>query len=179
MPFEGLADRAMHSLEALKNSVDGTAPAQTECWDFDVPRFAEGAAGPEIVLAVDAWANVHYYLYYFELLGNANVEHIVEEFALAKAQGRDGRSYSRLNELSQILYVGGSRSIATRLRQHLGFGARKTYSLHLSHWAQDLGLNLRFYCAGFEDAQDAEVFQTLEDQLWEESTPMFGRKGRR
>lgn len=179
MPFDGLVDRTTRELERLIDAIEGTEPIQTECWEFVVPRFVEGGADPELVGLVDEWANSTYFLYCFELLGQQNPEELSQEFAHAKAQARDGRAYSRLNDPSRILYVGGSASIATRLRQHLGFGARKTYSLHLAHWAAAIGVNLRFCCAGYGDANNTDVFEALEDQLWEERAPMFGRKGRR
>jgi hypothetical protein len=75
-------------------------------------------------------------------------------------------------------YVGSSRSLATRFRDHLGFGAKGTYALQLVHWAPPLSLQLEFVCARYAEDTPPEVIAVLEDTLWEARRPMFGRKGR-
>lgn len=100
-------------------------------------------------------------------------------FLTAKNRDKD-RAYARAGMPSKCLYVGSSRSVATRLKEHLGFGSSpKTYALQFAHWAQGLDLSLKFCCARYLDSVPAGVMQALEDALWLELAPMFGRRGSR
>ena len=53
----------------------------------------------------------------------------------------------------------------------------ETYGLHLAYWANQLPLELEFECAKYQAGLDPQVYQALEDTLWDEMSPMFGRKG--
>lgn len=101
--------------------------------------------------------------------------------AYAAAKDNDGdRAWARLNDhVGDSFYVGSSQSIAKRVAEHLGYGARQTYALHLRHWARDLGLTLDLVCAQYPDDTPLPVLQALEDALWQARRPMFGRQGRR
>jgi hypothetical protein len=66
-----------------------------------------------------------------------------------------------------------------RLKEHLGYGAKATFSLQLAHWTTGLDLELKFICARYRNSAQPDVFQALEDTLWDLLQPMFGRKGRR
>jgi hypothetical protein len=49
-------------------------------------------------------------------------------------------------EKTEVLYCGSKKqNLHERLNQHLGFGAKSTYSLQLFHWATELNLELDFY----------------------------------
>jgi len=100
-------------------------------------------------------------------------------FARAKTCERGGRAYARLNNISKVLYVGSSSSLGRRFREHLGYGARGTYALHLSHWARSLFINISLVAARYPAEVDPEVLGLMEDQLWDTLEPMFGRRGRR
>ena len=92
---------------------------------------------------------------------------------------RPTTAYPRLNAQATCFYVGSSQSVAKRLKEHLGFGAGKTYALQLVHWARPLSLELDFVCAKYAENTPIEAIQALEDTLWETSKPMFGRQGRK
>lgn len=102
----------------------------------------------------------------------------------ALADARDGkleeRCYSRVQPLlksaSAMLYVGSSRSLQKRLLEHLGHGAKKTYSLHMLTWAQELGrvvIDVRFYPATIEN----DLLCALEDHWAATLKPLFGKRG--
>ena len=111
------------------------------------------------------------------LEGSEEVWKIVREFfSESKAKG-DRRSRDNLRT-SQFLYVGSSRKMAVRLREHLGFCSRQTYALKLSEWYPAADLPLELKCAVYEGASTAAV-AALEDALWERLQPMYGRKGAR
>ena len=99
-------------------------------------------------------------------------------FVKAKDRKTHKRAYPHLNAPGTCLYVGSSRSLATRFRDHLGFGPKGTYALQLVHWAPQLSLQLEFVCARYAEDTPAEVIAALEDTLWDARRPMFGRKGR-
>lgn len=94
----------------------------------------------------------------------------------------ESRAFCRLNEShgeSRCLYVGKSEEIHKRLKDHLGYSARKTYSLQLSHWAKSLDLPLNLYCAQYANNVEKDVLQALEDHLWDRLRPVLGRRGPR
>jgi NurA-like 5'-3' nuclease len=89
--------------------------------------------------------------------------------------------YSRINVQnlpSQTLYVGRSRDMGTRVRQHLGADLFKPYALHFELWAKNNAIEVTIDYMRFEDRDDLLV-QAIEDGLWESLKPAFGRKGSR
>jgi hypothetical protein len=91
---------------------------------------------------------------------------------------------SRKNELADdgvTLYVGSSRSFASRLQQHFGFGYEGTYSLHLKRWVPETlshtPLVLEYWTVRDSEKARPIALQTLEDYLWDHSQPVFGRRG--
>jgi hypothetical protein len=56
-------------------------------------------------------------------------------------------------------------------------GSKSTYGLHLAHWAGSLPIELKFMCAKYQAGLDPQLYQALEDALWDEMSPMFGRRG--
>lgn len=102
----------------------------------------------------------------------------------ALADARNGkiedRCYSRvlplLESATPTLYVGSSRSLQKRLLEHLGHGAKKTYSLHMLTWAQELGrvvIDVRFYPPTIEN----DLLCALEDHWATTMKPLFGKRG--
>jgi len=59
----------------------------------------------------------------------------------------------------------------------MGYGAKGTYALHLAYWANAFNLEIEFRCAKYKGGLAPDVYQVLEDTLWQEMSPMFGRKG--
>lgn len=89
---------------------------------------------------------------------------------------------SRLNLVpdihnNNVLYVGSSKSVVTRLNQHLGFGNAKTYALHLNKWTDNLKITIELY--QYPSDTPDQVIQAIEDHLWDKLSPLFGRKGSR
>jgi hypothetical protein len=108
-----------------------------------------------------------------------------EEFHAAFPQSSTcSYKLSRKNELTDdgvTLYVGSSRSFASRLQQHFGFGAEATYSLHLKRWVPETLSNtplvLEYWTVRDSKQVRPVVLQALEDYLWDHSQPVFGRRG--
>ena len=78
-----------------------------------------------------------------------------------------------INSQNPCLYVGSSADINSRLKGHLGFGAKKTYALHFKEWASDIKLTIEIFV--FDNKK--EDVQLFEDLLWIQSNPLFGRQG--
>lgn len=81
--------------------------------------------------------------------------------------------------VSRTIYVGSSRSIASRLCQHLVHGPKGTYALHLAQWCPAGPHQLKVEVQVPIGEMPAELVQTAEDALWDRYQPMFGRRGAR
>lgn len=119
----------------------------------------------------------HLYLYYFQLVNNPDLVKIESTFLNTKAMERNRRAYARFNHQSKFLYVGSSFNIYQRFKDHLGYGSKSTYSLQLAHWACNLNLELDFIYSEYPQDIGHDIIQVIEDTLWDELRPMFGRRG--
>lgn len=93
-------------------------------------------------------------------------------------QKKYGHEYPRCNGINEsgIWYVGQSKNIVSRLRQHLVTAPKGTYALKASHWfTGQLEIEIRDYGDNF----DKDVLQIIEDALHMEMQPMFGKRGAR
>lgn len=179
--FAALPARTQAALADIQTSVEGVVPADLRSWTIDLQALPTEAAASSLIAEVVEWAGPsRTCLYYFELRSqDIDLTEVESAFRKAKARKAEKRAYPRLNAQGNCFYVGSSRSVAVRLKEHLGFGASGTYALQLVHWAAPLSLRLDFVCAKYPEDTPVEVIQTLEDTLWEARRPMFGRRGRR
>jgi hypothetical protein len=99
-----------------------------------------------------------------------------ERFASARDRGV-GLAFAKLNlvDPSPVLYVGSSLSLSARIRQHLGFGPADTYALRLNRWLPECSLEL--VVAAFDRSASRDAVLYLEETLWHDLKPMFGRPG--
>jgi hypothetical protein len=122
-------------------------------------------------------------IYSFHLASFAKRTEFLGAFEAAKKEKLGNLAYPRLNKsidnLSEdCLYVGTSRDTEKRLKEHLGFGDNRTYSLHLAKWATFLAGGIEVRIHPFELAQDQlHLLPYLEDALAEELKPLLGRRG--
>lgn len=119
------------------------------------------------------------FVYTIEASKDTNLEECYQKFSSAKARKFDNRAYARLNEISPVFYVGSSRSLGKRIKEHLGFGPRGTYALQLVYWATDISGELYLTIWRFPEKLGQDVSQAIEDWLWTKCKPMFGRQGPR
>ena len=83
------------------------------------------------------------------------------------------RACPALNQPSHVMYVGSSTTgLKNRIKQHIGSGAKQTYSLHLSEWFHDdyMITIKEYYCS-------REIIQIIEDELSDRLKPAFGKQG--
>lgn len=176
--FNSLPTKAQANLIRLSALVAGVVPIETNTWKFATNTLRPSTETPTIVLEVAQWAGKgNVYLYTICLVTEqGDLSKIRNAFSSAKATQND-RAYPRPNGQSCCLYVGSSKKVHQRLKEHLGYGAKGTYALHLAHWASRFPVELEFMCAKYQAGLGPEVYQALEDTLWNEMSPMFGRKG--
>jgi len=100
--------------------------------------------------------------------------------ALEQAR-KTANDYSRVNQEhddTNTIYVGRSKTIRARLRQHLGAENQGVFSLHLQRWATQIDMEISICQMSFSNADDLLV-QAVEDGIWGFLKPAFGRKGER
>lgn len=81
--------------------------------------------------------------------------------------------------LGQTIYVGSSKSIKSRMYQHLKQAPKGTYALHLGRWCPIAPHRLKVEIQTPIGEVAPAVIQDAEDALWDQSCPLFGRRGAR
>jgi hypothetical protein len=152
-----------------------------ESWEINTNILAKNGEEPSLIQLVKDWAGKSgLYLYAISRVSLVPSNEIVSHaFSVAKASEKGKRAYARLNTPSSCIYVGSSEKIHQRIKEHLGYGAKGTYSLQLAAWAVPHNLSLKLWCAQYSEDTASGVLQALEDTLWSELKPMFGRQGAR
>ena len=79
------------------------------------------------------------------------------------------------------LYVGSSKDIHQRLKEHLFLYKPKTYAMHLEKWFdKNKTINITMWdFSDFLDGENSDYLQTIEDLLWNHYQPLFGRQGKK
>ncbi|MEQ9519596.1 MAG: GIY-YIG nuclease family protein [Parvibaculum sp.] len=102
-------------------------------------------------------------------------------FGLPNATAR-GYQLPRRNSYRRgqlTLYVGSSKNIQNRLRQHLGEAPKSTYALNMQRWCPEFSDGVTVKVQFCLPDVSSECRQDIEDFLWETMQPIFGKKGRR
>ncbi|MDL5048958.1 hypothetical protein QQ054_23375 [Oscillatoria amoena NRMC-F 0135] len=94
---------------------------------------------------------------------------------------KNGIALSRINEgaKTNVLYIGScEKGIEKRLKEHLGFGAKSTYSMQLHHLIREsnltvLSITINIY--PFEDSIGATLLKNIEFALWYKYKPLLGK----
>lgn len=175
--FNDLQIRAKERLTALAERVSQVNPKDEFKIEFPIRQILDN---PE-ALVLDLKKSIKRgtpYIYCLTVADNTCLSNLRNAFSEAR-DGDSGRAYARLNvHESSCLYVGSSSNMLKRIKEHFGYGAKATFALHLAWWAEDYtDINLTLAFSEFETTTDAETLQALEDTLWSEMKPMFGRRG--
>lgn len=75
---------------------------------------------------------------------------------------------------SKCLYVGSSKKLKDRLKQHIGLTSKTTYALHLNKWWKNKKIEIEIY-----EVIDFKNMQLYEDCLWRKNKPIMGREGKK
>ena len=120
-----------------------------------------------------------HFIYIFRIVGgNKTDQNKIHHNFTKLHEKRDGRALCKNNEKkdSDILYIGSSKNLRARLKQHLGDGPLGTYAMHMKHWINGINLKIEFTYHRFSSLSD-RALQALEDGLWDRFEPMFGKRG--
>ena len=107
----------------------------------------------------------------------------IEEIEAAKKKLKaDGFGMFRINctkiynnsNQSKCLYVGSSKKLRDRLKQHIVITSKSTYALHLSEWWKNKEIEIEIY-----EVVDFNNMQLYEDRLWQKNKPILGREGKK
>lgn len=90
------------------------------------------------------------------------------------------KDFCRINEghTNNTLYVGRSKTLRSRLSQHLGQASHGVYAMHMQRWKWPNPLALDISYLTFKNESNLLV-QAIEDALWTTEKPAFGKKGGR
>jgi len=122
---------------------------------------------------------IYKYIYTFYLTGNSPLDSIYNSYKNAKESKISERAYARLNRKSLCLYVGSSKGLIPRIKQHLGFGPKGTFAMQICHWCGNLHLDITLNIYAFGNGISIKAFQAFEDGTWKLLKPMFGRQGKK
>jgi len=177
--FLVLPTTAQARLARLSSAVSGVVPKETRTWKIKTRQLSQSDPKPKIIREVKDWLESGcLYLYTFQIADKrVDTSELTNAYAEARSAKIGERAYARPNSASLCLYVGSSEKIHQRLKEHLGFGAKGTYALHLVYWASPFDIEINFECAKYPKGTSKKAIQTLEDTLWAELLPMFGRQG--
>jgi hypothetical protein len=179
--FSRLSRNTETSLLQRAGQVRSEEPEEYKMWSISSQNLQ---ASDQFFLEIKKWAGKNgKFIYAIQAKPGMSPQKIRQTFVDASDRmKRDGRNCSRLNEKHVAdfwLYVGRSEKLHSRMKEHFGHGSKSTYSLQMIHWSESLELQLELHCARYrEDIHDL-VLQSLEDQLWDDLRPMFGRRGPR
>jgi hypothetical protein len=173
--FAHLGSDAKASIERIATLIEVATPIEVKSVIFQPHTKCE--IDEAIIKQVAGWCSKGQpCLYVFHLAGEFNVSAVGRAFVDAK-RNLNIRKFSKFGDENDCLYVGSSRDLGKRFKEHLGFGSAATYALQLSHWAPSLLLNIKFLAALYPVTTPPEVLQLLEDTLWDKRMPMFGKRG--
>ena len=119
------------------------------------------------------------YLYTLSLPNDFSPDNAYNRYKNAKESKKSERAYARLNTKSPCLYVGSSKGLIPRIKQHLGFGPKGTYAMQLCYWCENLNLNITLNIYTFGNGISIKAFQAFEDGAWNYLKPMLGRQGKK
>jgi hypothetical protein len=126
-------------------------------------------------------------IYIFECVNLKEKRQLIENFRLyIKSNGLviDGQSRlttARFNDTdSDVLYLGSVMgNFRSRIKQHLGWGHSKTYSLQLAKWDNEISYNLNvqaFRICSDKNVLERSSVELIEQALWHNFSPVFGKK---
>ena len=120
----------------------------------------------------------HPTIYRISVSDSAVASELYDKFLNIREQNKDIR-FPKINKnsSSETIYVGSSISIVSRIKQHLYDAAKGTYALKMSTWNLTGSNKLKLELTSDFSSKRHFGFQDLEDALWQQSQPMFGKKG--
>lgn len=180
MVFKSLPNTTAHRLCRLATHAAHVGTPTWCAWRISTAALLV-TTEPELVTRITEWEERGaFYLYRICVPSDTNLAAVERQFLRSKKRKFRGRAYARFNSPSYVFYIGSCQkcSLSTRIAQHLGYRGAATSALHLRHWTAGLRLDLTIETARYHPAPPPAFAQEMEDTLWLEQAPMFGRRGR-
>jgi hypothetical protein len=114
-------------------------------------------------------------VYIIKVNDNYDLTNIFEKY---KSENNDVKlsKINKRNKESKVLYVGSVLSnFKGRLKQHLGFGSKSTYSLKMNKWATTKKLEITIEYFLINDFSSELTIRILEKKLAVFLKPQFGK----
>lgn len=150
---------------------------------IEVARLDEAAYRNELFAAARDWRagsrRSAIYVFSFENpVPQALITDLRNAANIALRDSDEKRAFPKCNASGEslCLYVGHSYGIETRLRDHFGFGTPSTSALNLKHW-EGHPTDILTFTAYRLAAPDKLLAQLLEEYLWDQLRPLFGKRG--
>lgn len=179
-----LIKQTTNQLKELIDRIEKIDISEIEIYNKISINFTEidSKKSDEIRIELSAWEKQNIgsrYIYIIQATETTDVVLCRHQYENAKSTKEKARAYARLNDSkdSKVFYVGSSSSLGDRIKQHLGFGPKGTFALHVTHWSSDIPGGLTISIFRFPPNIDQNVIQAIEDGLWEKHRPIFGRRG--
>jgi len=182
LDIELIKQEKTKALQAIAEELLSVAPIDHHCFQFNTKDIVLNTRPDDFLRSASEWIGIdeHLYIYFFELFGSPDLDSVMQQFDEAKTNKVGDRAYPRRNkELSSYLYIGSSKDVIKRLKEHLGYGSASTYAIQFAYWATSLSLDIGFCCMRFDSSVSKEVLQAMEDAIFEFCRPMLGRMGAR
>lgn len=172
--FDGIVKKSLEIIDSTKSSINSVKSAEVHALKLNLDFIKSNDCCKKLESDLKLLSDGRAALYVFAISESDQVERVADAFR--KARGNVENLPRDHGALSNILYVGSSRNLPKRLRDHFGLGSAKTYGLKLNKWLPaDVSLELHY--AFYSQETGAIAIAALEDALWEVHKPMFGRKG--
>jgi len=170
----------INNLEELSKQIQTIQLLDKKIITFDIQNIE--SENIKIINEIKNWENSNEgkYIYIFEISNEINAEQVYKNFKHSKDNKIEERAYARINDnISRILYVGSTTKskFYSRVKQHLGFGTKGTFALHVNFWRENLKGKINLICLKFDKTTHNKLIQTIEDSYWSKNLPMFGRQG--
>ena len=172
-------EKSVESLEALKQNLKNfTFPKST------IIKFSTNTIEiNEIVQDIPVGNDTADYIYLFKIVGktksNRELAILLKEEKQKQSSDELKKDLPKINDEhngTQYLYVGRSHKLRNRIRQHLSEDYKGTYAMHMKRWCTTLDETIELHYYKIEN-QDNLLIQAIEDSLWLNFKPSFGRKG--
>lgn len=182
MITKAVLEQARKYLERRATNLHGVSFENVVRQDFSFEEiragFSRGAVGNKINPLLDK-GDSSAAIYRLSVKNQAGAQELRDAFDNYKVL--DGHKLPRKNDVndSNIVYVGSSQKIKQRLQQHLNKCGKDTYALKMHLWCPDTVNSITVEVATVRGNVEATIIQDIEDTIWRNSRPMFGKIGRK
>lgn len=121
------------------------------------------------------------FIYKIDIISPNNTPNDIVNEAIYFKQNNKVIALSRINKetKSNVLYIGSSeKGIEKRLKEHLGFGSKSTYSMQLHHLIRESNLtelSIEISIFSFGNSIGTTLLKNIEFAFWHKYKPILGK----